>query len=73
MANLGFPMTNLVNETTMGLTMGSTMTTNSLCLRVEVYVPPLEMRIVVVDGEMAVFVQIRVFICGISIWDGDPR
>ncbi|TVU31024.1 hypothetical protein EJB05_22686, partial [Eragrostis curvula] len=31
------------------------------------------MWMTVVDGEMAVFVQIGVLVCGISIWDDDPR
>ncbi|TVU40098.1 hypothetical protein EJB05_13547 [Eragrostis curvula] len=35
--------------------------------------PPSEMRMTVVDGEMAVFFQIGVFVRGIFIWDGDPR
>ncbi|TVU32653.1 hypothetical protein EJB05_24394, partial [Eragrostis curvula] len=35
--------------------------------------PPSERRMTVVDGEMAVFVQIGVFIRGISVWDGDLR
>ncbi|TVU29334.1 hypothetical protein EJB05_20897, partial [Eragrostis curvula] len=35
--------------------------------------PPSEMRMTVVDGEMAVFFQIGVFVRGISVWDADPR
>ncbi|TVU05496.1 hypothetical protein EJB05_48662, partial [Eragrostis curvula] len=35
--------------------------------------PLSEMRMAVVDGEMAMFVQIGVLFHGISVWDGDPR
>ncbi|TVU33959.1 hypothetical protein EJB05_15776, partial [Eragrostis curvula] len=35
--------------------------------------PPSEMRMTVMDGEMAVFFQIGVFVRGISVWDGDLR
>jgi len=31
------------------------------------------MRMMVVDGEMAMFVQIGVCFRGISVWDDDPR
>jgi hypothetical protein len=31
------------------------------------------MRMTVVDGEMAMFVQIGVCFRGISVWDDDPR
>ncbi|TVU32907.1 hypothetical protein EJB05_24672, partial [Eragrostis curvula] len=35
--------------------------------------PPSELRMTVVDGEMAVFFQIGVFVRGISIWDDGTR
>ncbi|TVU06959.1 hypothetical protein EJB05_46996, partial [Eragrostis curvula] len=35
--------------------------------------PSSEMRMAVVDGEMAMFVQIGVLFRGISVWNGNPR
>ncbi|TVU18912.1 hypothetical protein EJB05_35031, partial [Eragrostis curvula] len=35
--------------------------------------PSSAMRIAMVDGEMAVFIQIEILVHGMSVWDGDPR